>query len=69
MPLGLAHRPLKDLLKLFQRKFDVGDVGHVLVGLSYFDDAEQTPMPRMLWRVRWGTIRKTIQSWVVALSG
>jgi hypothetical protein len=62
--LGTAHRPLRELLKLYERKYGIADLGHVLVGLSYFDDAEHTPMPPMLWRHSWSTIRKTIQTWV-----
>ncbi|HEU5317343.1 MAG TPA: nucleotidyl transferase AbiEii/AbiGii toxin family protein, partial [Chloroflexota bacterium] len=67
--LGTAHRPLRDLLRLYRRKFEIDDIGHVLVGLSYFDDAERTPMPRMLWRVSWRAIRTTIESWVKETSG
>ena len=62
--LGTKHRPLQDLLGLYQRKFKVRDISPVLYGLSYFDDAEQEPMPRLLQRVQWKTIKKTIQGWV-----
>ncbi|HEY3034927.1 MAG TPA: nucleotidyl transferase AbiEii/AbiGii toxin family protein, partial [Streptosporangiaceae bacterium] len=67
--LGTAHRPLRELLGLYQRKFGIADPGHVLVGLSYFDDAERSPMPPMLWRVTWKTVRKTIESWVKEITG
>jgi hypothetical protein len=67
--IGMAHRPLRELLDLYERKYKVADRAHVLVGLSYFDDAERTPMPRMLWRDSWSTIRKTIQAWVKEISG
>lgn len=62
--LGIKHRPLRDLLGLYQRKFKVRDIGPVLYGLSYFDDADHEPMPRMLINVQWRTIKKTIQEWV-----
>jgi hypothetical protein len=67
--LGIAHRPLRELLELYAQKYGIADPGHVLVGLSYFDDAERTPMPRMLWRDSWSRIRRTIQSWVKEVSG
>ncbi|MGH2581925.1 MAG: nucleotidyl transferase AbiEii/AbiGii toxin family protein [Anaerolineales bacterium] len=62
--LGTKHRPLAELLKLYQRKFNVGDISPVLYGLAYFDDADGDPMPRMLVNVQWKTIKRTIQDWV-----
>lgn len=44
-------------------------LGHrrsMVYALSYFDDAEQEPMPLMLWDVEWPTIRQTIEDWVRA---
>jgi len=66
--LGTKHRPLKDLLGLYRRKFKIKDIGSVLYGLSYFDDADHEPMPHMLVDVQWRTIKKTIQGWVKELS-
>lgn len=65
--LGMKHRPLQDLLKLYKRKFKVKDISPVLYGLSYFDDAEGEPMPNLLLKVQWKTIKKTIQKWVKEL--
>ena len=65
--LGIRHRPLPELLKLYQRKFNIKDISPVLYGLSYFDDAESEPMPRMLLDVKWATIKKTVQGWVKEL--
>jgi hypothetical protein len=62
--LGMKHRPLPELLALYRRKFKIKDISPVLYGLSFFDDAEQEPMPHMLLNVQWKTIRKTIQAWV-----
>jgi len=62
--LGLKHRPLIDLLRIYRRKFKVKDISPVLYGLSYFDDADGEPMPHMLLKVQWKTIKKTIQDWV-----
>jgi len=65
--LGMKHHPLQDLLRLYRRKFKVKDISPVLYGLSYFDDAESEPMPRLLLKVQWKTIKKTIQNWVKEL--
>jgi hypothetical protein len=62
--LGLRHRPLDELLTLYQKRFAVGDIGHVLYGLSYFDDADQEPMPRLKGDLAWETVKVTIQNWV-----
>jgi hypothetical protein len=62
--LGLRHRPLSDLLQLYKRKFSVGDLGHLLYSLAYFEEADRERMPRMLWDTNWPQIRKTIQEWV-----
>lgn len=65
--LGKKHLPLEEMLKLYQRKFKVHDISPVLYGLSYFDDADREPMPRMLVKLQWRTIKKTIQKWVEQL--
>ena len=66
--LGTKHRSLAEMLKLYQRKFKVRDISPVLYGLSYFDDADSEPMPRMLMKIQWKTIKNTIQEWVLQLS-
>jgi hypothetical protein len=33
------HRPLNELLSLYQKKFSIRDIGHVLRATTYFDDA------------------------------
>ena len=63
------HKPLSELLALYQRKFSVRDIAHVLLGLSYFDDAENERMPRMRWRLDWKTVKGTIQRWNRELIG
>jgi hypothetical protein len=62
--LGLRHRTLMELLRLYQQKYSVEDIAHVLYGLSYFDEADQERMPHMLWRAGWRTIKQTIRHWV-----
>jgi predicted nucleotidyltransferase component of viral defense system len=49
--LGIKHAPLKRMLELYEQKYAVDDIGHVLLGLSYFDDAEREPMPMVIWGI------------------
>jgi hypothetical protein len=67
--LGLNHRPLAEMLHLYERKYSVQNLSHVLYSLAYFDDAEKERIPRMLWRIDWRTIKRTIQEWVRELAG
>ena len=65
--LGTKHRPLREMLDLYRQKFRVKDISPILYGLSYFDDAESEPMPRMLLKIQWKTIKKTLQQWTKEL--
>lgn len=58
------HKSLKQMLRLYSRKFAIDDLGHVLYALAYFDDAEREPMPKMLWKVNWRQIKEEIQKQV-----
>lgn len=66
--LGKTSFSLQEMLGLYQKKFSVRDIGSVLYGLVYFDDAETERMPRMLWNVNWRDIKKTILEWVKNIS-
>jgi hypothetical protein len=65
--LATRHKPLKQLLEAYTRKFAIADVGHVYFGLAYFDDAESEPMPEMLWPLAWEDVRRSFQDWLKAL--
>lgn len=67
--LGRERYSLEDMLTWYRTKYDVADIGHVLYGLSYFDEAEKERMPFMRWDVDWKDIRKTIQAWVKRCAG
>ncbi len=41
-------------------KYDAEDVGHLLFGLSYFDDAEAEVMPTMLEDVAWDEVKEWV---------
>ena len=55
---------LGKLFDLYKKRYEVEDIGHVLFGLAYFDDAERERMPRMLWDVEWETVRESIREWL-----
>ena len=61
--LGLEYVPLSRMLRLYQRKYAVQDIAHVLYGLAYFDDADKERMPKMLWNINWKTVKEAIQRW------
>ncbi len=62
--LGRSGLSLQDMLGWYCQKFGVEDIGHLLYALLYFDDADAERMPRMLWKVDWKEIKKTIGGWV-----
>jgi predicted nucleotidyltransferase component of viral defense system len=66
--LGKKAFSLSQMLGFYQKKFSIRDIGSVLYGLAYFDDAESERMPRMLWDVTWRKIRNTILGWVKEVS-
>ncbi len=55
--------PLKRLLKLFEKKYkDVNyNMVHILKSLSYFEDAEKDPMPKMIISVSWEEVKNFFQ--------
>ena len=67
--LGVKHCSLEEILGLYQKKFSIQDIGHLLYSLAYFDDADRERLPRMLWDTDWRIIRETIQEWVKELGG
>jgi hypothetical protein len=62
--LGTKSFSLQQMLSLYQKKFSLKDIGHVLFALSYFDDAEKERMPVMVWETQWNTVKATIRAWV-----
>ena len=54
------HKSLKQMFRLYQKKFAGNDIAPVLYGLAYFDDADKERMPQMLWKVKWPEIKQEI---------
>lgn len=67
--LGQRRYSLTEMLAFYQNKYEVQDIGHILYGLSYFDEAEKERMPSMIWDVDWKEVRKTIREWVIRCAG
>jgi len=63
------HFGLGDMLAFYREKFGVEDVGHVLVALAYFDDADRERMPLLLQRKSWPDVKATIRGWVTGATG
>jgi hypothetical protein len=57
------------MIEAYRRKYRLEDMFHVLHALVYFEDADRHTMPRMLWKVNWREIKKTIRGWVKAAAG
>jgi hypothetical protein len=62
--LGSRACSLPQMLRWYQEKYAVEDVAHVLYSLAYFDDADRERMPRLLWPMRWQTVKDTIRRWL-----
>ncbi len=60
--LMLEHRPLKDLLRAFERKFGYEGTASLLRALTYFDEAAATPDPLLLdQRLSWERTRERLK--------
>lgn len=66
--IALEHRPIEGLVELYRRKYSTGDIAHVLIGLTYFDNAEEEPSPSLLWDVSWKAIKRQFEQWVKGLA-
>lgn len=51
------HRPLAEYLALYEEKFEVRDVGHVVRSLVHFDDADRDPPLRLLVDIDWEELK------------
>ena len=58
------HFGLADMLAFYRKKYGVADVGHVLVALAYFDDADRERTPMLLQRQSWPNVKATIRGWL-----
>ena len=67
--LAQRYSSLSEMLRLYQQKYSIQDIGHLLYSLVYFDDADRERMPIMLWDTDWRSIKKALLSWVQQIAG
>ena len=58
----LKHFTLAELLDAYQKKYPNHSVFRALMSLTYFDDAEQQPLPKMFDAVSWEQMKSTISA-------
>ena len=58
----LEHWTLAEMFERYQRKFSVSEVGNALRGLTYFDDAEDDPEPKMFVDLSWNKVKDRIRN-------
>jgi hypothetical protein len=57
---------LAQMLEMYQTKYQIGNITHLLYSLAYFDEAEEEKMPVMIARTTWPKIKKLIGAQVNA---
>lgn len=57
----LNHYSLSEILDFYRQKYPEYNLFRALMSLTYFDDAEQQPMPVMLDKVSWNEIKRRIR--------
>jgi hypothetical protein len=62
-----VHAPLPELLELHRRRFPAANAAHLIMSLTYFEDAERTPTPQMLWSIDWHHVRSQLEAWADAI--
>lgn len=55
---------LKDLLDAYRIRYGIEDIGHILNSLVYFEDAEREPLPVMIEKRSWSSVRSRLQQTV-----
>ena len=63
----LRHFSLQQILDLYMQKYPDGSMFIAMKSLTYFEDAESDPMPKMFENVSWETVKESIRNSVVNL--
>lgn len=53
----LSKYTLAEMFTLYQKKFEVSEIGFAVRGLTYFQDAEEDPMPMMFTPLTWPDVK------------
>ncbi len=65
--IRISGHSMPDLLRAYQTKYPVEDIGYVIRALAYFGDAETVPLPPELAADEWQRIVQRFESRVAAL--
>ncbi|GHV17649.1 hypothetical protein AGMMS49938_18530 [Fibrobacterales bacterium] len=57
----LKHFTLKEMFTFYEEKYKDGSIFNVIRSLSYFEDAEENPMPKMFAKTDWKAVKAVIQ--------
>lgn len=63
------HKPIAEIVNLYQRKYHTQDIVPVLMGLGYFEDADEEQSPVMIRKAPWDQIKREFVNWSRSLSG
>jgi len=58
---------LSSMLEAYRTKFSIQDSGHVLMSLTWFEDAEADPDPILESEQDWESVKGAIRSWIKGL--
>lgn len=64
----LQHFTLQEMLGFYTKRFNDGCIFPVIKSLSYFDDAEEEPMPKMLISTTWEDVKIKLTEVVADIS-
>lgn len=64
----LQHYSLTDILNFYKSKYPEHSIFRALMSLTYFEDAELQPMPRMFSDIEWHEIKSSILKEVEKIS-
>lgn len=64
----LKKYTLSEILAFYELKYPEHSQFRALMSLSYFEDAEQQPMPKMFMTAKWEDIKKSILQEITKLS-
>jgi len=56
----LSHYTLEEIFARYKQKFLVDEIAFALRGLTYFDDAEDDPMPKMFLPLTWQEVKQIV---------
>jgi hypothetical protein len=53
---------LKEMFEMYQEKYEITDISHLYYGLTFFDNADNEPMPHCIWDIEWEAIKHIIKN-------